>query len=360
MNELDALMGLLANPNLVAQGNRMRAVRATQPQQQPFEMSPTAERLAILPHPVGALRSEGRLPGSVMSAPIQWNNWVAPSMVKSAVDAFNAPYEATQGKNLGAGDAMNVALNTVGAGLGATFANPVGAGSLGMNVWHGTPHTLPPTPRNPLGEFDLAKVGTGEGAQAYGHGIYLAESPGVALNYAKSNVYKVDLPDQHVSKMLDWDKPLSEQSQHVVDAINRFDPKRTLTGQFAVKQNVYGDKKFYLVNKYNGEWGSTPFNTEAEALKASVSGKAEQSLAIKNERAGIMVNRMEKLYGPEKTSQMLREAGIPGIKYLDQGSRSAGEGSRNFVVFDPKIANILERNGMTRNDALDKLKNLLK
>jgi hypothetical protein len=32
--------------------------------------------------------------------------------------------------------------------------------------------SFPPTPRNPLGEFDLGKIGTGEGSQMYGQGIY--------------------------------------------------------------------------------------------------------------------------------------------------------------------------------------------
>lgn len=45
-----------------------------------------------------------------------------------------------------------------------------------LDVYHGTPHTLPPTERNPLGEFDASKIGTGEGAQAYGYGIYTAEA----------------------------------------------------------------------------------------------------------------------------------------------------------------------------------------
>jgi len=29
----------------------------------------------------------------------------------------------------------------------------------------------------------------------------------------------------------------------------------------------------------------------------------------------------------------LGKAGIPGIKYLDQGSRGAGDGTRNYVIF---------------------------
>ena len=44
-------------------------------------------------------------------------------------------------------------------------------------------------------------------------------------------------------------------------------------------------------------------------------------------------------------AETLNNAGIPGIRYLDGGSRSAGQGSSNFVVFDPSMIRILERNG---------------
>ena len=47
---------------------------------------------------------------------------------------------------------------------------------LGATVWHGSPHKFD--------AFDSSKIGTGEGAQAYGHGLYLAESPEVAGSYA--------------------------------------------------------------------------------------------------------------------------------------------------------------------------------
>jgi hypothetical protein len=43
---------------------------------------------------------------------------------------------------------------------------------------------------------------------------------------------------------------------------------------------------------------------------------------------------------------MLRQAGVPGVKYLDAGSRySAGTGTRNFVVFpgEEKKVKILKR-----------------
>ena len=37
-----------------------------------------------------------------------------------------------------------------------------------------------------LGLFDANKIGTGEGAQAYGHGLYFAESEDVARGYRDS------------------------------------------------------------------------------------------------------------------------------------------------------------------------------
>lgn len=46
-------------------------------------------------------------------------------------------------------------------------------------AYHGTPHNIE-------GAFDISKVGTGEGAQAYGHGMYYAENPNVASGYAKT------------------------------------------------------------------------------------------------------------------------------------------------------------------------------
>ena len=43
----------------------------------------------------------------------------------------------------------------------------------------------------------------------------------------------------------------------------------------------------------------------------------------------------------------LKDRGIPGIRYLDGGSRGAGQGSRIFVVFpgNEDILKIMERNG---------------
>jgi hypothetical protein len=47
-----------------------------------------------------------------------------------------------------------------------------------------------------------------------------------------------------------------------------------------------------------------------------------------------------------RPSTALLDAGIPGIRYLDQGSRGAGEGSHNIVAFDPSTIEILRKYGL--------------
>jgi len=275
-----------------------------------------------------------------------------------------------------------------------------------LDVYHGTPHTLPPTARNPLGEFDASKIGTGEGAQMYGQGIYTAENPAVAksyqfmeqnwfdtskakykgksidswyeqaqkdqerafrtkdktlekdatarlaywenvmthnhpesvveqfadpaygwpeaTNYAKSidlgkfsgiprsgNLYKADLPDEMIPKMLDWDKPMNKQDASVKKMIAESFPSGYING-------VYID----------------PINSP-------LTGRAmlDQLAMIANKRNAP---------GFRSAETALRQAGIPGIKYLDEGSRAKGKGTRNFVTFpgEEKNLRILERNGL--------------
>jgi hypothetical protein len=247
-----------------------------------------------------------------------------------------------------------------GTGIGRAALDPRSP----ITTWHGSPHTFPPTANNPLGEFDPMKVGTGEGAQAYGVGAgYLAEAKKLAEGYAGANagraaasnglidllpkpaqmevykamqmtdgpfkkakiddivsrfpesspvfqantgnLYKVDLPDEHVAKMLDWDKPMSEQHPSVQSALAKLDP------------DIYHPK--------GDEYSPDEVGAETYLRMANSPLAKNQSDA----------------------SEVMRNAGITGIRYLDAASRdAAGKGTSNFVVFDPKHMNILERNGV--------------
>lgn len=120
------------------------------------------------------------------------------------------------------------------------------------------------------------------------------------------NMYKVDLPDEHIAKMLDWDKPLSKQP-HVVEAANTL--YRELPELYPSVGNVLASP-----NVFDGQ----------HLYQALVNHKS-----------------------PQVASQTLRALGIPGIRYLDGASRGTGNGTSNFVVFpgNEDMLSMLERNG---------------
>ena len=64
-----------------------------------------------------------------------------------------------------------------------------------------------------------------------------------------------------------------------------------------------------------------------------------------NATGADLYKALESKLGRTAASSALREAGIPGIRYLDQGSRGAGEGTRNFVIFDDSLVDITHVDG---------------
>jgi hypothetical protein len=70
---------------------------------------------------------------------------------------------------------------------GGSLNRGMAKGQRGAILFHGSPHKFD--------NFDSEKIGTGEGAQAYGYGLYLAESKNVADEYAgKLSQKTVDIP----------------------------------------------------------------------------------------------------------------------------------------------------------------------
>ena len=65
--------------------------------------------------------------------------------------------------------------------------------------------------------------------------------------------------------------------------------------------------------------------------------------------AAALGGLLEKDWRAAALTQVPRQTfGIPGIRYLDGGSRGAGAGTSNFVVFpgNEDLLRILERNGV--------------
>jgi len=267
------------------------------------------------------------------------------------------------------------AEGTLGAAL-TRIPNP-------LKAYHGSPHDFD--------QFSLSKIGTGEGAQAYGHGLYFAENEGVAKEYRKQltdlrvsaakrqlqqsgddvdtaiakvkaeidrlkslpnagndaakrdrfvalqedklselnafkntgsmspgRTYEVNLhatPDE----LLDWDKPLSEQPQKVREALEaKGIREKTPDEQWAAKYEMaktFYEKPFHHLNAIE----------QQEVLRAVEANKITKG-AEAYRKAG-------KDATAEQASTILKDAGIKGIQYLDQGSR--GGNSNRWLVTSP-------------------------
>ena len=292
-----------------------------------------------------------------------------------------------------------------------------------IDVYHGSPHRFDPTEENLLGEFDASKIGTGEGAQAYGHGIYLAESPAVGRQYAEflasrkndlldpgnlaasmmhrtpegtkeaglreidaalkgikgfpnaypdaaqqkaalekarellesgaelpkqgGNLYTADLPDEMVDRMLDWDKPLGQQPAAVRETVMRYMNvgEKQLPADMRVGQ--IGDK--YVVLQDKPPLPGSAFGVGRSIVKGPRAASEQEAVdAYWNSLTGKdFYDTIGKDLGKNAdASDYMRQLGIPGIKYLDAGSRGqGGSGTRNFVVFpgEEKKVKILKR-----------------
>jgi hypothetical protein len=135
------------------------------------------------------------------------------------------------------------------------------------------------------------------------------------IGRGEGQFYKVDLPDEAIAKMLDWDKPLSQQAPDVQKAIK--------------KSQFYKDALARY--KETKQWYDDPKQKTGQSLHQYMqSGFGDE---------------VGKGMTPEAAAAYLRAQGIPGIRYLDAGSRATG-GTSNFVVFpgEERLLRILERN----------------
>lgn len=253
-----------------------------------------------------------------------------------------------------------------------------------FEAWHGSPHDFE--------AFDLGRIGTGEGAQSYGHGLYFAENEGVARSYQRKTSDKafIDkvaaLYDQDFSPSEAWDEvkdnwgDFSPAEQRLMTALEKDDwlgfdyPHQAVSAVLRSPQNfelsaetkaaakamgnmyrvrVAADREHFL------DWDK-PLSEQSPHVRAAVEtllpgGKTHWGFEPKTgedfaRSIGAHLGEPETWKHGEnqaKASQAMREAGIAGIKYLDQRSRGRGDenGTRNYVVFDDKLIKILEKNG---------------
>ena len=131
------------------------------------------------------------------------------------------------------------------------------------------------------------------------------------------NLYKVDIPDEYVPKMLNWDNPLSEQPKAVQDMVWKY--KDALVN----KTKMTGDKSIWDLS------GADLYGVMQRYSVDDTGKLVKQNVDAKD------------------LSNMLNQSDIKGIQYMNyQGKASEGANTPNYVVFDPETVKILERNGI--------------
>jgi len=295
----------------------------------------------------------------------------------------------------------------------------------GIKAFHSSPHDFD--------KFDLKKIGTGEGAQVYGHGLYFAENPAVSGQggqYWNSFQHRFSGTELNASEQLrrqgfDRDKAIQTYTEQM-DALRKWNPNmeadeltRTIgTGYTDQLMKEYEAERALLASgrpvgprtyevNINADparflnWDK-PLDAQphiADALReigyrdakwpySGLQGTGGGYGGVQPLTSGEDVYRSVgvDLVGPHAPPREIRQAatgrlqdvGIPGVKYLDEGSRGVDKEiamyrrqladpnmaanhdqiqqllshweakpiTSNYVVFDPANVDILKKYGV--------------
>jgi hypothetical protein len=279
--------------------------------------------------------------------------------------------------------------------------------SKGIKLFHGSPHDFPPVrelempdgavvyqsmddavpegaqviAEHPLGRFDMSKLGTGEGAQAYGRGLYFAESEDVARQY-KNNLSRlrkeatiggepIDDPVLRaaieITSFDDGTVDIGEAIKFAEDNARVSSGKSSLAWQAAADKmrgvnpnevRVNNPGRMYEVNidatpddflDYD-----LPLSQQSDKVRSSVSGMLKSKgfddsqiqAIIDRDIDGQELNAMLGSFDESKGVKHMTGQGIKGIRYKDGFSRGADGGSSNYVVFDDKLIDITKKYGV--------------
>ena len=237
-----------------------------------------------------------------------------------------------------------------------------------IRAFHGSPYDFD--------KFDASKIGTGEGLQAYGHGLYFAGDEGVARHYRDALAPDEDIEVPHLlseemnqvwreyneiaSKYGDWSRtnaagdyktnPFTEARDSAAAALSDV--------QKRVHEATRNPGRLYEVEIGHPEesllnWDRPTAPAGGVGARAADVLRAVRPMDISESDLGYIRSLRpgeysqpafgSSIHGVESAlrdmvrdpagAAELRNAGIPGVRYLDGISRQQGGGTKNYVVF---------------------------
>jgi hypothetical protein len=206
----------------------------------------------------------------------------------------------------------------------------------GITVWHGSPHKF--------ARFDTAKMGTGEGQQVIAPGLYMAENKDFAKGFTKDQRGQAapTIAEKYVNNWGDPNLAIQKLDERYKAVLNESNPSfaqpykdaadMLRKGETDFNGSLYKvdlpDKHILKMLDYNSELKNQPANVRKLAKQHGV------------DLSDTGFDLLQKIGRDQAGADKLRQAGIPGIKYANEMT----PGTNNYVVFDPNHLSILERN----------------
>ena len=260
-------------------------------------------------------------------------------------------------------------------------------------AYHGSPHRFD--------KFSTDKIGTGEGSQVYGWGLYFASKKEVAEYYKHAlgrlaHEPTVKIAGEVVDEVWAREEGRLNVWEAILDATEGGDTGKRVVemADETVRENarlysapVYAqDLEWWEANRdsITVGWGGRgyqvslapsedeyllwdrPLSEQSEKVREALEqvrpGFQEEERAYREryphspigERTGSNIyGDVSRREGSDRAaSQALLAAGVRGVKYLDGTSRGKGEGSYNYVIFDEADVEITDRFAVARQDQL--------
>jgi hypothetical protein len=250
---------------------------------------------------------------------------------------------------------------------------PLGFMPAGITAWHGSPYAFT--------QFDKSKIGTGVGQQLEGRGMYFSKNKELAETY-KPDFDEIELQKELFSAKGDINKAIERVRKEAQYLVDNNAPQSTLNetmnlwkslermqmGETPVKGNLYKvDIPDELLPKM------IDFNKKITEQPKFVQNILSDAMPSKYQNVG---NFLQKAYSDEKLagkiigterasaqelSDWLQSKDVAGIKYFESTSR-IGQPAENFIVFEPSSVKILEKNNqpLTRKEKIEQELNKLK
>ena len=242
-----------------------------------------------------------------------------------------------------------------------------------VDAWHGSPHDFD--------SFSIDHMGSGEGAQSFGWGLYFSDLEDIANHYSKTK-HNMDFLANYVYGTLSYSvedlKSLeAKTNEQLIAIINKVHDKyvknikkqnarnRAFIDDEVEKQDITRDYLIREVQSTNPSIkyhvtlhkGKTPDQYDYMLWNDALNNAQKQKISNQGQREGIetgiysdevggfIYKKLTNILGGKKEASLfLLRAGIDGIKYpaesIANGTTADTARGFNYVVFDPQAVSI--------------------